>query len=578
MAIRGDNYRLVNTGQLDADVYLLDVQRKPSKRFYILKDAEGNKRLQVKSSESGVGLAIDGHLFNDASSATIKVPDDVDMVVKFSVNAEQQVPGSYGIINWDYTVGGKGLSLAFLPARGEKALQLYDDSVQQTISFTKYDWQNNQVYWARWRVEGGNKHYVKIWRENEPEPGDWSFSAAYSNRVPSNEDTFVGYGTYGPNHTVDYYFFGYNTEGGAAPRDYANYLDLVLPPAPTGVIMPGYGGIAYGAPVYPLREETKTNTKQQDGRARIERTHRTTQAGTARVTNVRSTAQNGRAMVAQVHTKQQNGRAIVTRVSTIQQNGRAIVVHQSTATQSGVARIQSPIVTNTTSRSGTANVKAAPSARGLEQRGVTNITRVLTSQQSGVAKITPPTVVNTATQLGRAFIRQSDRINALEQYGRAAIEATRAVTQDGRASIIREFIHRQTGQARITQVYGVQQDGRANIFRQGSTTQLGRARIDGETSIEQTGRANIQKYNQTVQTGAAKVSNPLPDKLPQEWTISNEKAKSEWESNGTRARQVWGKEATETSAEWARSDTRVDQVWADTSTNAPTDWERQYYD
>lgn len=578
MAIRGDNYRLVNTGQLDADVYLLDVQRKPSKRFYILKDAEGNKRLRAVSSESGVGLAIDGHLFNDASSATIKVPDDVDMVVKFSVNAEQQVPGSYGIINWDYTVGGKGLSLAFLPARGEKALQLYDDSVQQTVSFTKYDWQNNQVYWARWRVEGGNKHYIKIWREDEPEPGDWSFSAAYSNRVPSNEDTFVGYGTYGPNHTVDYYFFGYNTEGGAAPRDYANYLDLVLPPAPTGVIMPGYGGVAYGAPVYPLREETKTNTKQQNGRARIERTVRTTQSGTARVTNVRSTAQNGRAMVAQVHTSQQYGRSLITRVSTVQQNGRAIVIHQPTSTQTGVSRIESPVVTNTTSRSGTANIKAAPSTRGMEQRGIARITRISTAQQSGVANITPPVVVNTSTQLGRALIRQSDRINAIEQYGRAIIEATRTVDQIGRASIIRAFAQTQTGQARITQVYAMQQDGRANIFRQGLTTQLGRARIDSETTITQIGRANIQKYNQTVQMGMAKVSNPLPDKLPQDWTISIEKATSEWGSVDTRTRQVWDKEIEEASAEWTRSDAKVDQVWADNSTNAPTEWERQYYD
>lgn len=571
MAIRGDNYRLVNTGLVNTELYLADLRRDPNKRFYVLKDPDGNKRLRAISTASGLGLVSDGHFLGN-------VPDDVDMVVKFSVNAAQQVPGSYGILNWDYTYDGKGLSLAFLPARGEKALQLYDDSVQQTVSFTKYDWQNNQIYWIRWRVEAGARHYVKIWKDGETEPGDWSFTAGYSNRVADQRNAFVGYGTYGPDHTVDYYFFGYDTNKTDTPLDYATFMYMVLPDAPTGVIMPGYGGVAYGAPAYPLREETKTNTKQQDGRARIERTHRTTQSGVARITNVRSTAQNGRAMVAQVHIKQQNGRAIITRVSTIQQNGRAIVIHQSTATQSGLARIQSPIVTNTTSRSGTANIKAAPSARGLEQRGVANITRVLTSQQDGVAKITPPVVVNTSTQLGRALIRQSDRINALEQYGRATIEATRAITQNGRASVIREFIHRQTGQARITQVYAMQQDGKANILRQNTATQSGTARIDSETITTQTGRANIQKYNQSVQLGMAKVSNPLPDKLPQEWVISNEKASSEWGSNDTHARQVWGKDTPETSAEWARSDVKVDQVWADNSTNAPTEWERQYYD
>ena len=571
MAIRGDNYRLVNTGLVDTDLYLVDPKRDPNKRFHILKDPDGNKRLRVISTGSGTGIMSDGHLLG-------RVPDDVDMVVKFSVNAEQQVPGSYGILNWDYTFDGKGLSLAFLPARGEKALQLYDDSVQQTVGFTKYDWQNNQIYWVRWRVDGGNKHYIKIWKDGEAEPGDWSFSAAYSNRVADQHNAFVGYGTYGPNHTVDYYFFGYDTNKTDTPRDYATFMYMILPDAPTGVIMPGYGGVAYGAPVYPKKEEVKTNTKQQNGRARIERTVRTTQSGTARVTNVRSTAQNGRAMVAQVRTAQQYGRALITRVSTAQQNGRAIVIHQPTITQSGVARIESPVVTNTTSRSGTANIKAAPSIRGMEQRGVARITRILTAQQSGVANITPPVVVNTSTQLGRALIRQSDRINAVEQYGRAIVEATRAIEQIGRASIIRAFTQTQTGQARITQVYAMQQDGRANIFRQGLVTQLGRARIDSETAIYQTGRANIQKYNQAIQVGMAKISNPLPDKLPQEWIISAEKAQSGWGSVDTRARQVWDKEMGETSAEWARSDAKVDQVWADNSTNAPTEWERQYYD
>lgn len=571
MALRGDDYRILNTGLLDFDVYMVDARRDPNKRFHVLKGPDGKKRLRVISTGSGVGILVDGHTVG-------KVPDDVDMVVKFSVNAAQQVPGSYGILNWDYTSDGKGLSLAFLPARGEKALQLYDDSVQQTVGFTKYDWQNNQVYWIRWRVEGGNKHYVRIWREDESEPIDWSFSAAYSNRVADQYNAFIGYGTYGPDHTVDYYFFGYDTDGPKAVQDAPSYLAIALADAPVGVIMPGYGGVAYGAPVYPKKEEVRTNTKHQSGRARIERTARTTQSGAARVTNVRSTAQNGRAMVAQVHTKQQYGRALITRVSTSQQNGRAIIIHQPTSTQSGVARIESPVVINTTSRSGTANIKAAPSIRGVEQRGSARITRILTAQQPGVANITPPVVVNTSTQLGRALIRQSDRINALEQYGRAIIEATRAVEQSGRASIIREFVQTQTGQARITQVYAMHQEGRANIFRQGMATQLGRARIDSETAITQTGRANIQKYNQAVQMGMAKVSNPLPDKLPQEWTISAEKATSEWGSVDTRTRQVWDKEIEETSAEWTRSDAKVDQVWADNSTNAPTEWERQYYD
>lgn len=571
MAIRGDNYRLVNTGLVDTDLYLADLRRDPNKRFYVLKDPDGNKRLRAISTGSGLGLVSDGHFLGN-------VPNDVDMVVKFSVNAAQQVPGSYGILNWDYTYDGKGLSLAFLPARGEKAIQLYDDSVQQTVAFTKYDWQNNQIYWVRWRVDDGNKHYIKIWKDGEAEPGDWSFSAAYSNRVADQRNAFVGYGTYGPNHTVDYYFFGYDTNKTDTPLDYATFMYMVLPDAPTGVIMPGYGGVAYGAPVYPLREETKTNTKQQNGTARIERTVRTTQAGTARITNVRSATQNGRAMIAQVHTKQQSGRAMITHVRTAQQNGKALVIHQPTATQSGVAHIQSHIVTNTTSHSGTANIKAAPSTRGLEQRGVARITRVLTSQQSGVARITPPVVINTSTQTGRALIRQSDKINAVEQRGQANIQAVYSSTQSGQASIIRSFFSRQIGQARITQVYGMQQEGKANILRQNTATQSGTARIDSETITTQTGRANIQKYNQAVQTGVAKVSNPLPDKLPQEWAISNEKAKSEWGSNDTRARQVWSKETPETSAEWARLDVKVDQVWADNSTNAPTEWERQYYD
>ena len=135
MAIYVDDYRDKAVGNLQNTGNLRVVSTSPGKTQNIV-SKNGQHVLKFSSTQANQLFVADTRFTNNI--------DDVNMLVCFSVDAVQQVPGSYGIINWDYTAENKGLSLAFLPARSVKALQLYDDSTQKTVAFANYDWQNGQ--------------------------------------------------------------------------------------------------------------------------------------------------------------------------------------------------------------------------------------------------------------------------------------------------------------------------------------------------------------------------------------------------------------------------------------------------
>lgn len=250
MAVYIDNYKDKQPGQFQQRANLTAVTMQNGKAVSIVK--RGNEgTLQISSYLASRAFVADNRLTNNMN--------DVEMLVKFSVTAEKQVPGAYGILNWDYTADGKGLTVSFLPARNVKAIQLYDDSASRTVSFANYDWENGRKYWVRWKVVGGNQHSVKIWPDGTPEPNAWTFTVGYANRTAGTR--YIGYGTYGPNHTIEYNFFSAGTGGESAPASEAEYITRLQPTTPVGMLVSGYGGAASGSEFRPSVVEGKLNVQ-----------------------------------------------------------------------------------------------------------------------------------------------------------------------------------------------------------------------------------------------------------------------------------------------------------------------------
>lgn len=248
MAVYIDNYKDKQSGQFQQRANLTAVTMQNGKAVSIVKNGDEGA-LQISSYLASRAFVADNRLTDNM--------DNVEMLVKFSVTAEKQVPGAYGILNWDYTADGKGLTVSFLPARNVKALQLYDDSASKTVAFTNYDWENGKKYWLRWKVAGGNQHSVKIWPDGTSEPASWTFTVSYANRTGGTR--YIGYGTYGPNHTVEYDFFSAGTGGDTAPASVAEYITRLQPTTPVGMLVSGYGGAASGSEFRPSVIEGKLN-------------------------------------------------------------------------------------------------------------------------------------------------------------------------------------------------------------------------------------------------------------------------------------------------------------------------------
>ena len=476
MAVYIDNYKDKQSGQFQQRANLTVVTMQNGKAASIVK--RGNKgTLQISSYLASRAFVADNRLTNNM--------DDIEMLVKFSVTAEKQVPGAYGILNWDYTADGKGLTVSFLPARNVKALQLYDDSASKTVAFTNYDWENGKKYWLRWKVVGGNQHSVKIWPDGTPEPGGWTFTAQYANRTAGTR--YIGYGTYGPNHTVEYDFFSAGTGGDTAPASVAEYITRLQPSTPTGMFSSGYGGMAFGSE---FRPAFTVNELMQHGNANIQSTRNLDVIGNTRIAHIQSAQQVGNSRVQQTLTLAQNGNVRVQRIGDI--------------TQAGNARIE----------------------------------RIQQVNQAGNAVIESFHVSNTINQFGNANI-QNDRI--LSILGSAVI---------GSISLLH-----QNGNSVITHNRKIDQNGSALVEYQQNISQNGRVFVITQPNIVQNGNIRIAKIGNVTQIGSARISNPTPDKLPQNWRNSDEKQPKNWQNTP-----------------------RIEQNWRNSDTRKETDWQRQYYD
>ncbi len=184
---------------------------------------------------------------------------------------------------------------------------------------------------------------------------------------------------------------------------------------------------------------------------------------------------------------------------------------------------------------------------------------------------------NTTTQTGNARI---EKTLTLDQVGNARIERTGTITQVGNSRIERVNTLDQIGNATIVPaavVNTITQVGNARIKKINTLTQVGNARISKVGSIDQIGAAVIARLNTIDQIGNATITNPYPDKLPQEWEDSQLEQPAAW-TDQDQVEQQWASAEDKAETTWEKQPDPLDQQWSDSNKAEPTEWQRQYYD
>lgn len=250
------------------------------------------------------------------------------------------------------------------------------------------------------------------------------------------------------------------------------------------------------------------------------------------------------------------------------QTGNARIEKSFTATQSGNARLQKAI---SLTQQGNARIQKPVS---ITQSGNARIQRTFTATQTGNANITK---IRTVEQTGNATIDSYFFPGSVDQTGNARIQRTLSITQQGNSRITKIRTADQIGNAFLEWQLKLQQSGNSRITRIFSITQLGRSIILRINQILQTGNARLRRIVSIDIIGNAQITNPTPDKRPQQWEDASTEQPTEWQSQD-RAEQIWDQTADKPETPWQNSQETQEQQWSDGDNKQPAEWRRQFYD
>lgn len=166
---------------------------------------------------------------------------DVEQLIRFRTGGASPASGRYGILYNRYEgtteATTKGFAASFTPALSVPSVIIFEDSYG-TVNSANFAWQNNQMYWARFRVFE-NTEYFKIWLDGEREPEAWLFSAAYTG--PTITSPYSGLGSYMQWGNIQVFYMSAGTGGDVAP------FEFTALPAPdiTGVKTKQWDGLQW---------------------------------------------------------------------------------------------------------------------------------------------------------------------------------------------------------------------------------------------------------------------------------------------------------------------------------------------
>ena len=210
----------------------------------VSEDFTAGRFLNVFKGGTGGTLAVAWNVLNGAQ--------DVEQLIRFRFGGAIPTAGRYGILYNRYDgnseASTRGYAASFTPAANVPSVIVFEDSFG-TVNFSNYPWQNNQMYWSRFRTVG-NQQFFKIWVDGTREPSSWLFSSTYAG--PSIANPYSGVGNFQAWSNLQVFYLSAGTNGDTAPFE----LEPIPAPNINGVFVKEWDGTKW---IY-VNPKTRTAT------------------------------------------------------------------------------------------------------------------------------------------------------------------------------------------------------------------------------------------------------------------------------------------------------------------------------
>lgn len=508
-------------------------------------DATLNRKfLQIFKGGTQGSLAVAWDVLNGAQ--------DVEQLVLFKMNGAIPTTGRYGILLNRYDGSSeattRGFAVTFTPAASTPSIIISEDSVG-TVHFTNYAWENNQLYWGRFRVNGNTESF-KIWKYGDDEPTAWTLSGTFTSSTIASP--YSGLGNFQAWSNMLVYQLSAGTNGDVAPK-----TDPVIPTStPQGVF-----GAGFGAPM---------GWGGMFG------------GGTIPAFTVESLDYNANAFIEWQLSADYSANAFIDKQLNITHTANAFIDKQFRLTYLANANIERQL---TVPYAANANIERVESLSYTANAEIESFYFTADVAYTANARIER---IDTLDYVANAFIEYQNTLgyaaNAFVEYqystdytanafvewqldtsyqANAFIEKNKEVSYESNA-----FIEWQ-----LTTAY----NANANIERVRSLGYAASAHIERVDALDYEANARIERIESLSYTASAVISNPTPDKLPQAWEDTDAKQPTSWNSD-ERAPATWSEAEERQPATWKKDEESQPQQWSNGDNKQPTDWSRIYYD
>lgn len=514
--------------------------------------AANRKFLQLFKGGTQGSLAVGWDALNGAQ--------DVEQLVLFKLNGAVPTLGRYGILLNRYDGSSeattRGFAATFTPASSTPSIIISEDSVG-TVHFTNYSWANNQMYWARFRVNGNDQQF-KIWPQGSPEPATWTLSGTFAGSTIASP--YSGLGNFQAWSNMLVYQVSAGTGGDTAPATLQEYYDNINNLAPSSTPLGVYGA-GYGAPM---------GYGGMFG------------GGTIPAFTVESLDYNANAFIEWQLSADYSANAFIDKQLNITHTANAFIDKQFRLTYLANANIERQL---TVPYAANANIERVESLSYTANAEIESFYFTADVAYTANARIER---IDTLDYVANAFIEYQNALgytaNAFVEYqystdytANAFVEWQLEASYQANAFIEKNKEVSYESNAFIEWQLTTAYSANANIERIRTLGYTASAHIERVDALDYQANARIERIESSSYTASAVISNPTPDKLPQTWEDTDAKQPASWSSD-ERAPVTWSEAEERQAADWKKSQESQPQQWSDGDNKQPTDWSRIYYD
>lgn len=502
--------------------------------------ALGRKFLQLFKGGTGGSLAVGWDVLNGAQ--------DVEQLVLFKMNGAIPTTGRYGILLNRYDGNSeattRGFAATFTPASSVPSIIINEDSVG-TVHYTNYAWENNQLYWARFRVNGNDESF-KIWKYGDDEPTAWTLSGTFAGSTIASP--YSGLGNFQAWSNMLVYQISAGTGGDSAPK-----TDPSIPSStPVGVYGGGFASLAYGTafrPAYSIESLDYT------ANAFIEWQKTLDYQANALIVHEKSLAYTSNAFIDKQYNVDYAANAYLEWQLTLPYAANASIERIESVSYTANAEIESFYFTADVTYTANARIER------VEALGYAANAFIDWQKSLGYTSNAFIEYQHTVDYDANAFVEQQHQ---LDYSANALIDYRYAVDYEANAFIEWQLSLPYTANAFVEHVRSLGHTANARIERQGE-------HVDYEAN------ARIERIEGLSYAANARISNPIPDKLPQTWTDQDTREPTDWSADDKEP-TTWDEAAERQPAEWQKANESQPQQWSDSDNKKPADWSPIYYD